>query len=190
MVINSVLPYPLAIPSRKGLLHSAMQILCASLLLAILAQIKIPLFFSPVPLTGQTFGVLLIGACLGSRVGALSVLAYIAEGCMGLPVFAGGNSGILYFFGTSTGYLMGFVIQAFLVGKITENQTSFHSVKMFIVMLLSCLIQMSLGTLWLSNFVSWENVLMMGFYPFIPGEVLKSLAVTTYLKFHYSKTIE
>ncbi len=81
----------------------------------------IQLPFSPVPITGQTMAVLLVGALLGSRRGALAVLAYIAEGLAGLPVFAGGAAGLARLFGPTGGYLVGFVAAAFLVGWLAER---------------------------------------------------------------------
>lgn len=79
-------------------------ILGASLLIALISQIMVRLPFSPVPITGQTFAVLLVGATLGSRRGALAVLAYLVEGLIGLPVFAGGGAGLAYLRGPTGGF--------------------------------------------------------------------------------------
>jgi len=82
---------------------------------ALLAQISIPLPFTPVPITGQTFAVLLTGALLGSRLGVAAMLTYVAEGSAGLPFFAGGAHGPAVLAGPTGGYLVGFVIAAFVV---------------------------------------------------------------------------
>ncbi len=87
---------------RKTLLSDILLVLGASLFMALMARIALPLPFSPVPVTGQTFAVLLVGAVLGSRLGTLGVLAYIAEGAAGMPVFAGGG-GFAYLLGPTGG---------------------------------------------------------------------------------------
>ncbi len=171
--------------SQKNIFFAILQIIGASLFLALSAQISIPLYFSPVPLTTQTFAVMLIGITLGSRKGLLSVLAYLAEGCLGLPVFSGRSFGALYLFGPTGGYLIGLLFQVYLTGWVTEKQKSFQSAKILTTLLLSCLVQLGLGTLWLSHFVGISASLTMGFYPFIMGEILKATGITTYFqKFH------
>ncbi|MBA2369162.1 MAG: biotin transporter BioY [Candidatus Protochlamydia sp.] len=168
-------------------LLSAFQILGASLFLALCAQIRIPLYFSPVPLTGQTFGVLFIGVTMGSRKGLLSVLTYLLEGSLGLPVFAGGSLGIMSLLGTNGGYLIGFIFQVFLVGSFVERQTDFHAVKTITTLLFACALQLGLGVVWLSAFVGFETALMMGLYPFLCGELVKSMGVAAYIKKRYEK---
>jgi len=91
-------------------------IIAFSLLIGLLAHLVIPLPFTPVPVTGQTFGVLLTGAVLGSRLGTATLLAYIVEGTVGLPVFAAGTHGPATY-----GYLAGFVAAAFIVGWLVEH---------------------------------------------------------------------
>ncbi|MBC8135454.1 MAG: biotin transporter BioY, partial [Fibrella sp.] len=105
------------LPSRAhALLRDALLILGASALITLCAQVAIPLPWTPVPITGQTFGVLLSGVLLGSRRGYLACLAYLVEGAAGLPVFAGGMSGFLPFIGLTGGYLAAFPVAAFMVG--------------------------------------------------------------------------
>ena len=95
-------------------------ILLGSLLIALLAQVSIPVPFSPIPITGQTIGVVLVGGLLGAKRGSLSILCYIFEGAMGMPVFAQMKSGMHVLVGPTAGYLWGFVIAAFLIGFLTE----------------------------------------------------------------------
>jgi biotin transport system substrate-specific component len=167
---------------KKDSLFSILQVIGASLFLALCTQICIPLYFSPVPLTGQTLAVMLIGATLGSRKGALSVLAYLAEGAFGLPVFSLGGSGFLWFFGPTGGYFLGFLFQAYLVGWFMERQRSYQGYQILLILLLSCAVQSLFGVLWLSSLVGLETALIMGLYPFVFGELIKSIALTAYLK--------
>ena len=182
----------LTLPNKslsKAFNSSALQILAASLFLAFCAQISIPLYFTPVPLTGQVFGVLLIASILGPRKGVLAVLAYLAEGCLGLPVFAGGNFGVACLLGTEGGYFLGFIAQAYLAGWIVKRCSSFSSAKIATGLFLSCVACLGLGSLWLSRFVGLPSALALGFYPFLLGDLVKTLCVTTYLKSrHASQT--
>lgn len=181
-LINSV---PFEFP-KKDIFLSVLQIFAASLFLALCSQISMPLYFSPVPLSGQTFGIMIIGASMGSRKGLLSVLAYLAEGSLGLPVFACGSSGIMSLLGSCGGYFLGFLIQVYLVGWFAERQTTFQITKMLPILLLSCLLQLGLGVLWLSLFATLESALLMGFYPFLMGETFKSVIVALYLKMKFN----
>ncbi len=165
------------------------QLLAASLFIGICAQIKIPLYFTPVPLTGQTFGVLLVSAFQGSQKGALATLLYLLEGCAGLPVWAGGHSGLLHLLGPTGGYRLAYVLQAYLSGKFLENQPVFSIAKSTSVLFFICCLQLGLGTLWLTAFVGTKNVFMMGFYPFIPIELAKSLIASIYLSRNQSQEI-
>ncbi len=168
--------------SKKEVFFSILQVLAASLFLALCSQISMPLYFSPVPLSGQTFGMMFIGVSLGSRKGLLSVLAYLIEGSLGLPVFAGGSFGLMCLFGSCGGYFLGFLLQVYLVGWFTERQTSFQVTKTLPILLLSCLCQLGLGVLWLSLFVPFESAMIMGFTPFVFGETIKSVSIALYLQ--------
>jgi biotin transport system substrate-specific component len=105
------------IPDLPGWADASL-IVGASLLVALMAQVSVPLPFSPVPITGQTFAVLLVGAALGAKRGSASLLLYLLEGAAGLPVFAGGGAGPATFLGPTGGYLIGFVAAAWLVGAL------------------------------------------------------------------------
>ena len=111
-------------PATHGLLRLADQlvlVLAGSMLLAASAQFKMVIPFSPVPVTGQTLVVLMIGLAYGSRLGAVTVLAYIFAGLRGLPVFAGGTSGWVVMAGPSGGYLVGFLAAVFVMGLLAER---------------------------------------------------------------------
>ena len=151
-----------------------------SLFVALCAQISFHIPFNPVPITGQTLGVLLVGVLLGSNRGALAILTYLAEGSAGLPFFAGGSSGFPYMIGPTGGYLLGFVLAAFIVGKLAEIGWDKRVITVIPVMVLGTIVIFAAGLLWLTKFVGSANVLAMGFYPFVPGALLK-ISIATIL---------
>lgn len=155
---------------RLSEVQEFLQILGASLFIALMTQIQIFLPFNPVPITGQTLAVMCVGAFLGSRKGVLSVLLYLAEGAMGLPFFTKAGFGILHLVGPTGGYMAGFIVQAYLTGLFFERKWNG-----FAGLILASALQMGLGALWLAPFVGWSQALPLGFYPFIPGECLKAL---------------
>ena len=115
------MPDRLASDKMLTLMTQLFLVLTGSALLAISAQFAVRLPLSPVPVTGQTLVVLMIGMAFGARLGAATVLAYLAEGAMGLPVFAEGKSGLIAFAGPTGGYLVGFVAAAFATGFLAER---------------------------------------------------------------------
>ena len=167
---------------KRAHILSLLQVLCASLFIGLCAQIKIPLYFTPVPLTGQTFAVILIASTLSRQKALLATVLYLMEGSLGLPVFAGGACGVHRLLGPTGGYLLAYPLQAYLISYCMEKQKAMHFFKTMAVLVSSCCIQLGIGTLWLSGFVGSNHALMMGFYPFVPGELLKSLIVATYIK--------
>lgn len=173
-LVETILP-------ETGLLVELALVLGGSVLVALAAQVSIPLPWTPVPITGQTFGVLLVGALLGSFRGTLSLLTYLAEGAAGFPVFAGGSGGYLRLFGPSGGYLWGFVAAAFIVGFLAERGWDRHPVKAALAMLAGNLVIYLFGLPWLARFVPPDQVLKAGFYPFIPGDLLKLLLAASAL---------
>jgi len=157
-----------------ALAYNVLLVIGGSLLVAAIAQIAIPVPFSPVPITGQTFGVLLVGALLGSRRGALALLAYLAEGIMGLPVFAGGAFGLARLMGPTGGYLVGFVGAAWLVGYLSEIGFDRKVWTTLVAMTLGNVVIFFFGVLWLGMYVGWEKALPLGLYPFLTGSVVKT----------------
>lgn len=141
------------------------------------AFVRIPLPFTPVPITLQTFFVLLCGAFLGGRLGAVTQTSYILLGLSGLPVFTGAGSGLMYICGPTAGYLFGFVIASFLAGRfISYCKNNFFLT--FAVFSLADFILLSCGVIWLKFLFgySFEKLLVIGFIPFIVGDLLKALA--------------
>jgi biotin transport system substrate-specific component len=159
----------------KSLTRDAVLILGTSLFLALSAQIAVPLPFSPVPVTTQTLVVLLAGAILGSRLGALSVMVYLAEGMVGLPFFAKGNAGFAYFRGVTGGYLVGFVLAAFIVGLLVERGFGRNVSTTVLAMLLGNLVLYSTGVLWLQAVLhsSLSKAYSLGVVPFMLGDLYK-----------------
>ncbi len=148
------------------------------------AFVRIPLPFTPVPITLQTFFVLLSGAILGSSLGAIAQLSYIILGISGLPIFSGAGSGLFYLFGPTGGYLFGFVLAGLFIGrfiKYSQNNLFFT----FGIFCLADLLLLACGVIWLKFLFGYPflKLLFLGFIPFIPGDLLKALFATAlYLK--------
>lgn len=162
---------------RLGLARDVLLIIAFAGLTALSAQISVRLPFSPVPLTGQTLAVLLTGTVLGSRRGALSMASYVGAGAVGLPVFAGGGSGLFWQL-ASGGYLIGFVVAAFLVGWCVERGWDRGPWLPTAMLLGNAMIYVP-GLLQLGFFVGWDDVLVLGLYPFVPGDLLKLFLAST-----------
>ncbi len=159
--------------AARAALYDFALIIGGSLVIALGAQAAIPI--GPVPITMQTFAVLFVGALLGSRRGALSVFAYLTEGVMGFPFFAGGASGASYLAGPTGGYLIGFVFAAFVTGVLTERGWDRHVATTVAAMLLGSIVFYVFALARLAILPGWdfEKVLRFGLYPFIPGDLAK-----------------
>ena len=162
-------------PSVKkyALPYDIVSVVSGSLFIALSAQLAIPLPFSPVPVTGQTLAVLLVGMLMGSRRGSLCLLTYLAEGIAGLPVFAGGTAGPARLLGPTGGYLLGFVAAAYVAGRLAERGWDRWVGTTFLAMLLGNAAIYAVGLSWLATFVGIGIALPLGFYPFIVGDILK-----------------
>ena len=152
------------------LIRDAGLVVAGVVFVALFAQIRVTLGFTPVPLTGQTLAVLLTGAALGSRRGAIAMGVYVAAGAW-LPIFSGGNSGAFWGL-ASGGYLVGFVLAAFVVGYLAERGWD-RKVWILIAMLLGNIVLYIPGLVQLSFFVPEGKVLEFGLYPFILGDLIK-----------------
>ena len=160
-------------PRSGALLYELLLVASGSLIMAASAWIALPLPFSPVPVTAQTFAVLLVGSALGARRGAAAALAYLAEGCSGLPVFAGGAAGAHVFLGATGGYLAGFVPGAWLCGALAERGWDRRVSTTLLSMAFGNLVILAPGLLWLARLVGPERVLALGLLPFLPGDLVK-----------------
>ena len=145
-----------------------------SLLTALAAQIAIPTPWSDVPITGQTFAVLLTGALLGSRLGALAMIAYLIEGAAGLPFFAAGGSGLARLTVSPwAGYLWAYPVAAFLTGWLAERGWDRRYLKAAAAMALGSTVILFGGMIWRLWFMSFEQSLLTGVVPFLPGDAIK-----------------
>jgi biotin transport system substrate-specific component len=150
--------------------HAAL-IIGGSLALTLSAKLQVP--FWPVPMTMQTMAVLLIGYGFGSRLGALTVLAYLAEGVAGLPVFAGGFAGPAYVAGPTGGFLAGFLIAALFAGRIgSRGQRGL--LRTTLAMIAGHALIFVPGVTWLALQIGWSRALVSGLMPFLLGTVFKS----------------
>ncbi len=158
---------------KHALLYDVVLILAGSAVIALASQLAVYLPISPVPITGQTLAVLLVGAMLGRRRGSLSVLTYLAQGAMGLPVFAAGTAGFAHLAGPTGGYLLGFVAAAYIVGLLAEKGWDRYVVSTVLAMVLGTIAIYLAGLAWLSVYVGTDMVLQFGLYPFAAGAVIK-----------------
>jgi biotin transport system substrate-specific component len=164
-------------PHTASWLRDLILIILGSLFVAALAQVEIPLPFTPVPITGQTFGVLLVGAALGSKRGASSLGLYLAEGAIGLPFFAGGAHGLSVLTGTTAGYLLGFVGAAYVIGQLAERGLERSVRTSFVPFLIGTVIIYICGVSWLAVILgSFSKAVTLGLIPFLIGDIIKLLA--------------
>ena len=163
--------------SNQKIIKYLLIVFLGSLLLAISAKIKIP--FYPVPMTMQTFIVVLMGMAFGWRIGVATVSIYLLEGIIGLPVFAGTPEkglGLVYFMGPTMGYLIGFLFAVFLAGYLNLKTNVFF---IFIKLILSVSIIYVFGILWLGNLIGWDKPLLeLGLMPFLLAELFKISLLT------------
>jgi biotin transport system substrate-specific component len=160
---------------RSSALMNVLLVVAASLVTAAAAQLEIRLPWTPVPITGQTFAVLMSGIVLGARRAFAAQCLYLLEGASGLPFFAGGAAGVLKLVGPTGGYLMAFPFAAAITGALAENAWDRKPVTMFLTMLAVSTIIFALGLAQLSRFVPGSALLASGLVPFIPGDIVKSL---------------
>jgi len=150
-------------------------IVSGSLLVALFAQIEIPLM--PVPITGQTFAVLLVGALMGARRGGAALSLYLIEGIAGLPFFSGGASGSTHLFGATGGYLIGFVVAAFAIGLMAERGLERNFRTSLIPFFVGTIIVYVCGIAWLAVFLgSFQQAVVLGLLPFLVGDAIKLFA--------------
>jgi biotin transport system substrate-specific component len=146
-------------------------VILASFAICLAGKFAIPLWFTPIPLVTQNTLVLLLAALLGSKRGAAAVFAFLAQGAMGLPVFANGASGFLTLLGPKAGYLFGYLIAAYIVGSLVERNKN-HTA---LALLLGNLTIYTFGAAYLSTFIGIDKAFYLGVAPFILGDLVKSV---------------
>jgi biotin transport system substrate-specific component len=164
-----------AVLPRTGLAADVLLVCAGAALVAVAAQVSIPLGFTPVPITGQTFAVLLVGASLGSIRGASSLALYLLVGLAGAPVYSEQRGGWEVFSGATAGYLVGFLVAAAVVGLLAERGWDRRFATCVSAMLTGSVIIYASGLAWLHHYLdgSWEATLTAGLYPFVAGDVAK-----------------
>ena len=174
------------LPTNNALV-ALLMVLLGTLALAVSAKIQVP--FYPVPITMQTYVVLFIGFAFGRRLAAITLLTYLLEGAVGLPVFATG-AGLAYLVGPTGGYLFGFVVAATLCGWLAEQEWDRSIAKTALAAVLGLAVIFALGLAWLGATIGWDKPLLaLGLMPFLPGEAAKLvlLALTMPLAWTISK---
>lgn len=163
----------------RTFIKDALWVVGFGLLTALLAQVEIRFPFTPVPLTGQTFAVLLSGAVLGSRRAFASQVLYLSAGAAGLPVFSGGGASVLHLVGPTGGYLLSFPLAAGILGWWVERGAGRRVLTLALALVCADLLILVSGALWISGLfgVPSRQAWLLGFYPFLIGDVLKVVLV-------------
>ena len=158
----------LAVFPRSGLLTDVLLVVAGAGLVSLAAQIEIPLSFTPVPISGQTFAVLLVGASLGPLLGASSLLLYFGVGLIGAPVYSGGDGGWEIVKGATGGYLVGFIVAAALAGWLAQRRWDRRFNSAVAAMLSGSVVIYLFGLPWLAHVANLdlEGTLEAGLYPF------------------------
>jgi biotin transport system substrate-specific component len=173
--------------SAGGMVRNVALAVLGSLLLTLSAKIQVPSW--PVPMTMQTYVVLVLGAAYGWRLGAATMLLYLAEGAVGLPVFAGTPEkgiGLAYMAGPTGGYLVGFVLAAALIGWLAERGADRSMAKMLVAMAAGHVLILACGYAWLAGLIGPAKAWVAGVAPFAAATVIKTLlaAVTLPAAWH------
>jgi biotin transport system substrate-specific component len=165
----------LALVPRSSLLVDALLALGGAAFIGLLAQVSVQPSFTPVPYTGQTFGVLLVGAAYGSRLGAVSSSLYVLLGMVGVPLYADHKHGLDVFKGATGGYLVGFILAAALTGWLAERGWDKRFSTSVTTMLTGSVVIYACGSVWLHHWLhaNWNTTLNDGVYPFVPGDLIK-----------------
>ncbi len=160
---------------RSTALSNAVLVVSGVIGLAALAQIAIPVPGSPVPVTGQTLGVLILGTAYGSTLGFTTFALYILAGIAGAPVFADGGHGLDRIIGATGGYLVGMLVATFVLGQLARFRLDQKFLTALPSMLIGTITTFSFGLIWLHQYTgqSWSWTFEKGLTPFIVGEVLK-----------------
>lgn len=168
---------------QSSVLTNSILVAGGTLFLAALAQIAIPIPGSPVPVTGQTLGVLLIGTTYGSGLGVATFAIYLLAGIAGAPVFAGASYGIEKITGATGGYLIGMMVATFLLGILANRQLDQRFLTALPTMLIGTITIFTFGLVWLHYFTGndWNWTINAGLVPFIFGEILKIIVAGTSL---------
>lgn len=163
-------------PKANKLIKNVLLVIAGAVVLGLASQLSIPLH--PVPLTFQSATVLLIALIYGARLGAATILTYLAAGACGLPVFANMNSGLaILFLDPSSGYFLGFFFAVLLTGHLIERGWGKHFITAFAAATAGCAMIFYLGVTVLSHYVGWSQAFALGFKPFLTTELIKLVII-------------
>lgn len=173
--MTTIAPLRLVLIPRTSALTNVTLVVGGTAFMSLMAQVAIPVPGSPVPITGQTLGVLLIGTTYGATLGFATIAAYVALGLLGAPILAQGAHGFAKLAGPTGGYLVGMVLAALLVGALANRRWDVHLRTSFGQMLIGELLIFAPGLIWLKIYTgaSWSWTLAAGLTPFIVGEIIK-----------------
>lgn len=166
----------LNITRSKQLTHALLWFVVATCTLIISSEIRIPLPWTPVPITLQTFSVILIALCMSPRVAVSSCVTYVMLGAIGVPIFAGWTSGILR---PTSGYILGFILATVVLSSLRERIMRLGTMRSIaLTYLCGDVVICAVGLIWLKiwTHADWSTVVMAGYIPFIPGGILKTSA--------------
>ena len=162
----------MCIRDSNRIVKNAIIVFLGTVLLTISAKVKIP--FYPVPMTMQTFVVIFLGMCFGYKLGLATVILYLFEGIVGIPVFSNSPEkgvGVIYFTGPTMGYLLGFIIAVYAAGKFNFNKNYLSN---FLKIVFSVLPVYILGLIWLGILIGWDKpIFELGAKPFLLSELFK-----------------
>lgn len=174
---------PAGLSDSANLARQFVVVFAGTLLLTLSAKLSIPFF--PAPMTMQTFVVLSLGMVLGPKLGLITVCAYLAQGAMGLPVFAGTPEkgiGIAYMMAHTGGYLVGFVVASFVVGCLAQRRWDRSFLTTLAAMLIGNVIIYACGLFWLGTLIGWDKpVVALGMTPYLLGDLAKTLLAAALL---------
>jgi biotin transport system substrate-specific component len=181
LVLEATAPLERRVPGMMEVSRAAASVLLFAGLTALAGQIRVPLPFTPVPLTLQLLPVLLAGALLGPARGAMSQLVFLGAGVLGLPVFSAAAAGLAHVTGPTGGYLIGFAAAALLVGILLHSRPSPAFPRLLLVMCAGAVTVHLLGVLHLTVYAggSLTQAFQLGSLPFLPGAVLKVFAAAS-----------
>lgn len=163
--------------SQNQNLSNVLSVFAGVILISLLAQVSIPLPFTPVPITGQTFGVALTSLLWGRKRGFATMLSYLTLGSLGFPLFALGKSGFVV--GPTMGYLVGMLFASFLMGTLADLGWTKSFFKTWLAAFLGSTVTFSFGLWILSYFIPGDQLLIAGLLPFLPGDLIKTALAST-----------
>lgn len=182
VLADRVLPAVLRLSKGRSLATDAALVVGGVVLTGVLAQVEIPLW--PVPITGQTLGVLLVGASLGAARGAISMALYALVGTLGAPVFSDFGSGTTTLLGPTGGYIIGFVLAAAFTGWLAQRRWERGLIRGLLAFVAGSVVVFLIGLPWLKVVLdlSWSQTLQGGLYPFIVGGLIKAALAALVLR--------